>query len=157
MKYIRYLTFVLAIVFILFSAANACESKGEITGTAAFSLGKNQCHRFRLSQSVNDFFQITVRQNGVDVDLRLFKDNREIATTDSENLNSGIEFLPFVIKEPGNYTLDVGWVDDRQTMIKTKVYIRSKSNAAHLRKVINHLLKILKKQRLSMIKRLRKD
>lgn len=114
------MTFVLAIVFILFSAANACESKGEITGTAAFSLGKNQCHRFTLSRSVNEFVQITARQNGVDVELRLFKDNGEIAAADSENLNSGIEFLPFVIKEQGNYTIEIRWVDDRQTMIKNE-------------------------------------
>lgn len=120
MKYARYSAFVLTIIFILFSAANACEPKGEITGTAEFSLRKNQCHRFTLSQSVNDFFQITARQNGVDVELRLFKDDREISKTDSENLNSGIEFLPFIIRQPGNYTLEVGWVDDRQTMIKNE-------------------------------------
>jgi CHAT domain-containing protein len=104
----------------LFSTVNACESKGELNKIATFPLKKNQCHQFTLNKESVNYLQITVRQNGVDVELRLFENDREIKSTDSENLNSGFEFLPFITSASSNYILQVRWVDDNQTMIKNE-------------------------------------
>jgi CHAT domain-containing protein len=117
MKYIRRAAFISTVIFILFNFANACEQKGEIDKTATFPLGSNQCHQFKLAPG-NEFYQITAYQKGVDVELRLFRNDTEIKTADSENLNSGFEFLPFITDAEANYTLQVRWVDDLKSMIK---------------------------------------
>ena len=120
MRYIKLLIFVLTVIFSLFSAINACENKGELSGTLTFPLKKNECHQFSLSSEAENYFQITVQQKGVDIELRLLENESEVKATDSENLNSGFEFLPFTAASASNYILQVRWVDDRQSMIKNE-------------------------------------
>src|SRR5687767_11136249 len=120
MKYIKVSILVFMVVFISFLSVNACESKGELNITLTFPLKKNQCHQFTLKKESENYYQITAQQKGVDVELRLFENNAEIKSTDSENLNSGFEFLPFTANSSSNYTLQVRWVDDRQAMIKNE-------------------------------------
>ena len=120
MKFFNHPAYLMIFIFILFSrAADACESKGEPGKNATFPLKKDQCHEFTLATKSADFFLIGAQQKGVDVELRLFENRREIKSTDSENLNSGFEFLPFTTAGGAAlYTLQVRWVDDRQSMIK---------------------------------------
>lgn len=120
MRYIRFILFSFLFLLAAFATANACESKGEVTTSASFPLKKNECHQFVINKGAADYFLISARQNGVDVELRLFEGGREIKATDSENLNSGFEFLPFKANTTGNYLLQVKWVDDRQTMLKNE-------------------------------------
>lgn len=120
MRYIKFILFSFFFLLAVFATANACEYKGELNANASFPLKKNECHQFVINKGSADYFLISARQNGVDVELHLFEGGREIKSTDSENLNSGFEFLPFKANTAGTYLLQVKWVDDRQTMLKNE-------------------------------------
>ncbi len=99
-------------------SAIACDSQKELSTSAAYPLGKGECHEFALNLPAGNYFQITAHQIGVDIDLRLLENGVEIKSADSENSNSGFEFLPFIAKPNAVYMLRINWLDDNQTLIK---------------------------------------
>jgi CHAT domain-containing protein len=117
MKQIKYFAYSVLMILAAVASAIACDSKGELTNSV-YQLKKGECHEFSLKTDSESYVQLTAQQNGVDVELRLLENGVEIKSTDSENLNSGFEFLPFISKTNSNYKLQINWVDDRNTLIK---------------------------------------
>jgi CHAT domain-containing protein len=123
MKQIKYFIYSVLMMLAAVAIAIACDSKGELTNSV-YQLKKGECHEFSLKTDSESYVQLTAQQNGVDVEMRLFENGVEIKSTDSENLNSGFEFLPFISKMNSNYKLQINWVDDRNTFIKNEGFYK---------------------------------
>ncbi len=123
MKQLKYFAYSFLMMLAAVAWAIACDSKGELTNSA-YQLKKGECHEFSLKTESESYVQLTAQQNGVDVELKLFENGVEIKSTDSENLNSGFEFLPFISKPDSVYKLQINWVDDRNTLIKNEGFYK---------------------------------
>jgi CHAT domain-containing protein len=123
MKQLKYFAYSFLMMLAAVAGAIACDSKGELTNSV-YQLKKGECHEFSLKTASESYIQLTTQQNGVDVELKLFENGVEIKSTDSENLNSGFEFLPFISKPNSNYKLQINWVDDRNTLIKNEGFYK---------------------------------
>lgn len=73
-----------------------------------------EIHRFRFDLKANEFVQVRVEQEGVDVLLKLLNTNGDVlATMDSPNGKQGQEILSFVAEKSGNFVLEVSGVDTK--------------------------------------------
>jgi hypothetical protein len=71
-----------------------------------------ETHRYDVTLKTNEFFQVRVEQNGVDVALKLLDvDGKELATMDSPNGKEGPETLSFVTDKAGNFVLEISGFD----------------------------------------------
>lgn len=129
MKYLVISIFALILPLTFASNAVACEQKN-VTGNASdFYLKKNECHEFAFEFEAETFVEIAAAQKGVDVKLRLFENGSEIKSADSENMNSGYEFLSFIAKANAAYKIRTEWVDDaRQFFGNEGFYILEKQS-----------------------------
>lgn len=117
MKYFLISIFAFTLPIILFSDTFACDLKDFSGNAADFYLKKNECHDFAFRFETETFVEITAGQKGVDLQLRLFENGGEIKSADSENMNSGYEFLSFIAKPNAAYTVRAEWVDDAKNFI----------------------------------------
>ena len=117
MKYFLISIFGFALILISVSNAAACESKGELKTLSTFQLKKSVCHDFAFQSESETYLQITARQSGVDFEIGLFENGNRIKSADSENLNSGYEFLTFVAKPSAEYVIRISWLDDGRHFI----------------------------------------
>jgi CHAT domain-containing protein len=124
MKRFKWFLYILLIISAAVASAIACDSKGELTASATYPLKKDECHEFTLKAESAKVYQLTAQQIGVDIDLRLFEDDTEIKSADSENLNSGFEFLPFISKPNATYKLRINWLDDNKILIKNEGFYK---------------------------------
>ncbi len=106
------LYFILLVAFGFSNASANCEQKGEIINNTEFFLEHNKCHDFFIDAQINEYVEIIVHQKGVDVELKLSDDNREIQSSDSPNANSGYEFIVVRMPETKKYQIRVSWVKD---------------------------------------------
>lgn len=73
-----------------------------------------EIHRYRFDLKANEFFQVRVEQEGIDVLLKLLDANGDVvATMDSPNGKQGQEILSFVAEKSGNFVLEVSGVDTK--------------------------------------------
>lgn len=99
------------------SNAAACDLKEFPNNAADFYLKKSECHDFNFRFTAEKYVEIAAKQKGVDIQLILFENGNELKSADSENLNSGYEFINFIAKPNASYTLRAKWVDDAQHYI----------------------------------------
>jgi len=115
-----YLKFYILLAVLLiagFSNAYSCEQKGELKNTAEIYLKKSECHEYSLNAQAADYLEIIARQRGVDVKLTLLKEKVEIKSADSENANSGYEFIVLLAPETAKYKIRIDWLDDNQMFV----------------------------------------
>lgn len=112
MKYFLISIFGFAICLTFISSINACEDKGRLKNSTFLQIQKTACHEFTFDSATATYVEISARQKGVDVELRLFENGTEINHIDSENLNSGYEFLTFIAKPDARYSIRVNRLDD---------------------------------------------
>jgi CHAT domain-containing protein len=124
MKHFKILAAIYFVIILAVSSITACDVKGGLI-KSSFQLKKGECHEFSFESKSADYFLITVQQNGVDVELRLSENGVDIKSADSENLNSGFEFLPFITKPNAKYKLQINWVDDGQILIKNEGFYQT--------------------------------
>lgn len=112
-NYFKFSIFLSSLLLIGFSGVYACEQKGEWQSAAEVYLKKGECHEYSLSVAqANTYLEIVARQKGVDIKLSLLEENAEIKSADSENINSGYEFIVFIAPKVAGYKVRVNWLDD---------------------------------------------
>jgi CHAT domain-containing protein/tetratricopeptide (TPR) repeat protein len=71
-----------------------------------------ETHRYKFDLEANEFFQVRVEQKGVDVELKLHDDKRNVlATMDSPNDKQGPETLSFIADKSSAFVLEVKPLD----------------------------------------------
>lgn len=120
MRHIKFFAYICLAILLTGAEAFACDSKGELISSSDHQIKKGECHEFSLDSESGYYFLVTAQQNGVDIDLRLFENDVEIKSADSENSNSGFEFLPFISKTNAKYKIRINWLDDTKVLIKNE-------------------------------------
>ena len=115
----------------LSGAAYACQppqQKGELRtgeGTESY-LKKGECHEYFINVEANGYLEITAQQKGVDFRLSLAstEENAEIKSADSENVNSGYEFIVFIAPRAARYKVRLRWLDDDRAFVGNEGFYR---------------------------------
>jgi CHAT domain-containing protein len=123
-NYFKFFIFVAAVVLGGFFNVRACEPTGELkNGTEAY-LKKGECHEYFLDAQANTYLEISARQKGVDLRLSLLEEETEIKSADSENVNSGYEFVVFITPRAARYKVQVKWLDDNRAFVGNEGFYR---------------------------------
>jgi CHAT domain-containing protein len=110
-----------------FSGVYACRQNGELSGSAGAAeayLKKGECHEYFLDAEANSYLEIAAQQRGVDVRLSLLVENIEIKSADSENVNSGYEFIAFIAPKNARYKVQLKWLDDNRAFVGNEGFYR---------------------------------
>ncbi|MDQ3802143.1 MAG: tetratricopeptide repeat protein, partial [Acidobacteriota bacterium] len=110
-----------------FSGVYACRQSGEMNGNTAATeayLKKGECHEYFLDAEANSYLEIAAQQKGVDVRLSLLEENIEIKSADSENVNSGYEFIAFIAPKTARYKVQLKWLDDNRAFVGNEGFYR---------------------------------
>lgn len=122
--YLKLSVFISVIMLAGFSGAYGCLQNGELkSGTEAY-LKKGECHEYVLSLAANSYLEIAARQKGVDIRLSLLEENAEIKSADSENVNSGYEFIVFIAPKAAQYKVQIKWLDDSHAFVGNEGFYR---------------------------------
>lgn len=105
-------------------AAYACEQKGEIKSETEAYLKRGECHEYYLSAQAGSYLEFAAQQKGVDVRISLLEENTEIKAADSENVNSGYEFIVLVAPKTARYKFQIKWLDDGQAFVGNEGFYR---------------------------------
>ncbi|HEX8733898.1 MAG TPA: tetratricopeptide repeat protein, partial [Pyrinomonadaceae bacterium] len=122
--YFKLSVFILGLMLAGFSGAQACQPIGELkTDTEAF-LKKGECHEYFLNAQADSYLEIAAQQKGVDVRLSLLEENTEIKSADSENVNSGYEFVVYIAPKQTRYKVQIKWLDDNRAFVGNEGFYR---------------------------------
>src|SRR5947209_6649384 len=73
----------------------------------ALSLAKNEVHAYLFDLEVDDFVDIEVQQNGLDVEAKISALGQPSIKVDRWNGNLGPEMIPLLAKVPGRYSVEL--------------------------------------------------
>ncbi|HEX9961984.1 MAG TPA: CHAT domain-containing protein [Pyrinomonadaceae bacterium] len=122
--YFKLSIFISSVILAGFSGVYACQQNGELKSVADANLKRGECHEYFLNAQANSYLEIAAQQKGVDVRLSLLEENAEIKSADSENANSGYEFIVFIAPKTARYKVQLKWLDDDGAFVGNEGFYR---------------------------------
>ncbi|HEX8369850.1 MAG TPA: CHAT domain-containing protein [Pyrinomonadaceae bacterium] len=124
--YFKFSVFILVVILAGFSGVDACQQNGELKNDTEAYLKKGECHEYILNAPANSYLEIAAQQKGVDIRLSLLEGNAEIKSADSENVNSGYEFIVLIAPKAAKYKVQLKWLDDSRAFVGNEGFYKLK-------------------------------